>query len=168
MPIVRLFVDICLFRKGPQDVPLSKLLLALTLIFALLASTLISLMEVGFFQALLQSTCATLLLVGYFAGLLKIAGQSPRLPQTLIAALAADGIITAVAFSLFLISLVVPEWQGGASLMLVAMMLWELAVLGRIIQQALGFSSLGPGLGLALVYTALSMRIMMGLFPPLT
>lgn len=116
----------------------------------------------------MQSTCATLLLVGYFAGLLKIAGRSPRLPQTLIAALAADGVITAVAFPLFLVSLVVPEWQGGASPMLVAMMLWELAVLGHIIQQALGFSRFGPGLGLALVYTALSMRIMMGLFSPLT
>ena len=168
MPIVKLFVDICLFRKGPQDVPLSKLLLVLTLIFALLASALISLTEVGFFQALVQSTCATLLLVGYFAGMLKVAGRSPRLPQTLIAALAADGIITAVAFPLFLISLAVPEWQAGVSILLVAMMLWELAVLGHIIQQALGFSRLGPGLGLALVYTALSMRIMMGLFPPLT
>lgn len=50
MPIVKLFLDICLFRKGPQDVPLSKPLLTLTLIFALMASTLISLMEVGFFR----------------------------------------------------------------------------------------------------------------------
>ena len=91
-----------------------------------------------------------------------------RFPQSLIAALAADGMITALAIPLVFVSVALPEWQAAVSLLLLAMMLWELAVLGHIIQQAMDFPRYGPGLALAFVYTALSMRIMMGLFPPLT
>lgn len=168
MPIFKLFLDICLFRKGPQDIPLSRFLLVLTLVFTLPTSMLLSWVEVEFFQAILQSICATLLLVGFFFGMLKIASKITRFPQTLIAALAADGMITALAIPLVLVSVALPQWQAAVSLLLLAMMLWELAVLGHIIQQAMGFPRYGPGLALAFVYTALSMRIMMGLFPPLT
>ncbi len=91
-----------------------------------------------------------------------------RFPQSLIAALAADGMITALAITLVLVSVALPEWQAAVSLLLLAMMLWELAVLGHIIQQAMDFPRYGPGFALAFVYTVLSMRIMMGLFPPLT
>ena len=168
MPIFKLFLDICLFRKGPQDIPLSRFLLVLTLVFTLPTSMLLSWVEVEFFQAILQSICATLLLVGFFFGMLKIASKITRFPQTLIAALAADGMITALAIPLVLVSVALPEWRAAVSLLLLAMMLWELAALGHIIQQAMGFPRYGPGLALAFVYTALSMRIMMGLFPPLT
>lgn len=168
MPIFKLFLDICLFRKGPQDVPLSHFLLVISLNFALLTSIMLSWVEVAFFQAFLQSLCATLLLVGFFFGMLKIASKITRFPQTLIAALAADGMITALAIPLVLISLALPEWQPAVSLVLLAMMLWELAVLGHIVQQSMDFPRYGPGFALALIYTALSMRIMMGLFPPLS
>ena len=168
MPIFKLFLDICLFRKGPQDMPRSRFLLALTLIFTLSTSMVLSWEEVEFFQAILQSVCATLLLVGFFFGMLKMAKKITRLRQTLIAALAADGIITAMAIPLVLVSAVLPEWQAIVSLVLLAMMLWELAVLGYIIQQAMDFPRYGPGFALALVYTVLSMRIMMARFPPLS
>ena len=168
MPIFKLFLDICLFRKGPQDIPLSRFLLVLTLMFTLSTSMLLSWVEVEFFQAILQSICATLLLVGFIFSMLRMAGKMTRFPQSLIAALAADGMITALAIPLVLVSVALPEWQAAVSLLLLAMMLWELAVLGHIIQQAMGFPRYGPGLALAFVYTALSMRIMMGLFPPLT
>lgn len=168
MPIFKLFLDICLFRKGPQDIPLSGFLLVLTLMFTLSTSILLSWVEVEFFQAILQSLCATSLLVGFFFGMLRIAGKMTRFPQSLIAALAADGMITALAIPLVLVSVALPEWQAAVSLLLLAMMLWELAVLGHIIQQAMDFPRYGPGFALAFVYTVLSMRIMMGLFPPLT
>ena len=168
MPIFKLFLDICLFRKGPQDIPLSRFLLVLTLVFTLSTSMLLSWVEVEFFQAILQSVCATLLLVGFFFGMLRMAGKITRFPQTLIAALAADGMITALAMPLVFVSVALPECQAAASLLLLAMMLWELAVLGHIIQQAMDFPRYGPGFALAFVYTVLSMRIMMGLFPPLT
>lgn len=168
MPIFKLFLDICLFRKGPQDIPLSGFLLVLTLMFTLSTSILLSWVEVEFFQAILQSLCATSLLVGFFFGMLRMAGKMTRFPQSLIAALAADGMITALAIPLVLVSVALPEWQATVSLLLLAMMLWELAVLGHIIQQAMDFPRYGPGFALAFVYTVLSMRIMMGLFPPLT
>lgn len=168
MPIFKLFLDICLFRKGPQDIPLSGFLLVLTLMFTLSTSILLSWVEVEFFQAILQSLCATSLLVGFFFGMLRMAGKMTRFPQSLIAALAADGMITALAIPLVLVSVALPEWQAAVSLLLLAMMLWELAVLGHIIQQAMDFPRYGPGFALAFVYTVLSMRIMMGLFPPLT
>lgn len=168
MPIFKLFLDICLFRKGPQDIPLSRFLLVLTLMFTLSTSMLLSWVEVEFFQAILQSLCATSLLVGFFFGMLRMAGKMTRFPQSLIAALAADGMITALAIPLVLVSVALPEWQAAVSLLLLAMMLWELAVLGHIIQQAMDFPRYGPGFALAFVYTVLSMRIMMGLFPPLT
>jgi hypothetical protein len=168
MPIFKLFLDICLFRKGPQDIPLSRFLLVLTLVFTLSTSMLLSWVEVEFFQAILQSVCATLLLVGFFFGMLRMAGKITRFPQTLIAALAADGMITALAIPLVFVSVALPEWQAAVSLLLLAMMLWELAVLGHIIQQAMDFPRYGPGFAMAFVYTVLSMRIMMGLFPALT
>ena len=168
MPIFKLFLDICLFRKGPQDIPLSRFLLVLTLMFTLSTSMLLSWVEVEFFQAILQSICATLLLVGFFFSMLRMAGKMTRFHQTLIAALAADGMITGLAIPLVFVSVALPEWQAAVSLLLLAMMLLELAVLGHIIQQAMDFPRYGPGFALAFVYTVLSMRIMMGLFPPLT
>jgi len=168
MPIFKLFLDICLFRKGPEDIPPSRFLLMLTLVFTLSTSMLLSWVEVEFFQGVLQSVCATLLLLGFFFGMLKLARKITRFPQTLIAALAVDGMITALAIPLVFVSVTVPEWQAAVSFLLLALMLWELAVLGYIIQKAMDFPRYGPGLGLAFVYTVLSMRIMMGLFPPLT
>ncbi len=168
MPLIKLLLDLCLFRRGPQDIPLSRFLLVLTLAFSLLASILLSWLEVGFFQAILQSVGATLLLAGFLFVMLRLANKVARFPQTVIAALAADGLVTVVAIPLVLISLSFPEWQATVSLLLMAMMLWELAVLGYIIQQAMGFPRYGIGLGLAFVYTVLSMRIMMELFSPLS
>ena len=146
MPIFKLFLDICLFRKGPQDIPLSGFLLVLTLMFTLSTSILLSWVEVEFFQAILQSLCATSLLVGFFFGMLRMAGKMTRFPQSLIAALAADGMITALAITLVLVSVALPEWRAAVSLLLLAMMLWELAVLGSYHPASHGLSSLRTGL----------------------
>jgi hypothetical protein len=98
---------------------------------------------------------------------LTVTGKRDRGEQTLTAAVGCDAIITALGLPLVLASVALPGMQETASLLLLGLMLWEIAVFGHILRHALNLPYLA-GLGVALAYTAISLRVMMALFPPLT
>jgi hypothetical protein len=167
MPLIQLFLDICLFRKGPQDVPASQFLLGLILSLNLLVSAGLLLMEADPGQAIVQAACAMGLMFAFLYGLLKITRLDSRFLQTASAALATDAVFTLAAAPLMGMGQVLPDWQGFLSLLVTALMLWAIAVLGHILREALNLPYLA-GFLLALAYTAGSLRIMMAWFPSLT
>ena len=167
MPLIQLFIDICLFRKGPQDVPVSRFLLGLILAFNFLLSTGLLLIEAELIQALSQAACAMGLMLAFLYLILKLARLAPRFLQTATAALGSDTVFSLGALPLMAAGQFQPEWQGSLSLLLSALMLWAIAVLAHILREALNLPYLA-GFGLALAYTAGSLRIMMAWFPSLT
>ena len=52
--LFNLFLDICLFRRGPQDVPASPLLFGLAMLVYLIVGVVLLSLEGPLFQAVLQ------------------------------------------------------------------------------------------------------------------
>jgi hypothetical protein len=164
MPILRLFWDICLFRKGPEDVPASSFLFGLTLLgYALLGLLLLS-FQTGPGAALLQVFFELLMNLAFVALLLWTVNKPHRFPQTAIAQLGSDVVISALALP-FLLAQKTEELAGLTQLPLLAMMIWHIAVAGMIFARAIS-KSLPIGIAVALLYTLLSAQAMAKLFPP--
>jgi len=83
--IILAFVDICRLRLGPQDLPTSKTLLGLTLIFYTIISLMSSLLQVSLGKALLSAIIDTALLVILVGSLLQVSSRYERITQTLTA-----------------------------------------------------------------------------------
>ena len=165
MPLIQLFLDICLFRKGPKDVPFSGMLLSVAIALNLAVSILLGLFDLDGVAAVMQSVLAVLLLTSFLWATLKISHKSSRFIQTAAAAIGCDGLISLAGLLTLSAVHFFPDFAGAVGIPLLLLMLWQMAVIGHIVSQALSIGFWG-GMGLALAYTALSFRIMMGMFPP--
>jgi hypothetical protein len=164
MPLIKLFLDIALFSKGPQDTPSSTLLLALTVGAKLIVGIGLSAFETDWVESLLQSLVDIALLAGFLFMALSLARKIPRLLQTATTAFGCDTLISAAAVPLLIGSRLSPEAEGVASILLMFLLLWQVTVIGHILRHALSIPFMA-GFGLAFVYTVVSYRIMMALFP---
>lgn len=159
MPVLRLIIDICLLRGKPQDLPTSVNLLALAALAGALVDYL-SMPSRGFEIGRLLFVVFQAVLFG--AGLwlvLKLRGFPARWVQTATALFAANTV-----FSLLLLPLLPaltemieagPEatlgWQGVVMMLLSG---WFLAVMARILREAMEMSLLGSfAVSLALIFT---------------
>jgi hypothetical protein len=166
MPLIRLFLDICLFKKGPQDTPASPVLMGLAVLAYLGVGMVLLGLETAWGEALLQVIVEALMLFGFIAGALILAGKRPRLVQTATALYASDALISSLAVPLLAWLLVTPDVKS-VYLLLLLLMLWHLAVLGHILRHALSVP-MSLGIGLAFVYMVSSYQIMMALFDRMT
>ena len=162
MPLLRLFLDICLFRKGPQDAPASALLLKLALAAYVLAGLALAALETPFPEGLAQVALEALMLLGFVWVSLAVAGKTGRYLQTLIAMLGTDALISGLAVPLQIMLLLDPQ-AGLAQWLLLLLMLWHMAVVAHILRHALS-QPLAVGLGLSIVYVAFSLHVLIMLF----
>jgi len=151
------FFQICLLRRGPQDLPVSAELFCLVLLAYTAVSTLLSLptntLVLAVTSGLIEASL--LLLISWL--FLYLRSLPGRLLQT-ATALAGTGFI----FSLFALPLFYwgvyftsdPVVETLISLLVLALMLWNIAVMTHILRHALS-SSLILGLFGALTYIAL-------------
>ena len=140
---LRLFVDIAMLRRGPEDLPVSTSLLVTTVLAAVLLSLgLSSLMPQGSTPVagpLLTDTVLTLLSL---ALLLHIARKPERFLQT---ATAMFGFHLLLAPLLILLEALiekyaeVPSWQLLLMLVFIALGGWTLVVSARILHSATGW-----------------------------
>ena len=168
-PLLRLlgrFMSICLLRAGPQDLPESRFLLVLSTLAYALAGLLLTLGQ--------QSLSGTVLLVVIDLGLttallyalLWSRSLTARLTRSLTAVFGCGAILETLAIPIV-------TWQGlslgdggvtvsnallFSTLLLWLWLFWNLVVLGHILAQTLG-TRFFIGMGLALVYTYLSINI---------
>lgn len=141
-----LFFDICLLRRGPQDVPASTVLLKLCLLAHLFIAYITLLAGTGN-DYLLNSFILILLDMGLTCGVcfavLHLTQQAERLPQTLTT-LWGCGIL------LNLIGLPIVLWIERASraqtnfevplLLLVLLVIWSLTITAHILRHAFSIS----------------------------
>lgn len=161
--MMKTFLDICLFRRGPQDLPASAFFLGIVLFANTLVGLLILSMEAPFLTAVPQFLVSIALLAGFSWILLALNGKAIRFRQTLTALLGADTVISLVALP-FLIWISLNQSFGWAYYILLGSMLWSVAVVGHIIRHALSSSYLF-GLGLSILYFLASFQAMAYLFP---
>lgn len=164
--LLKVFVDICLLRKGPQDLPASLFLLGVVVAAHWGLGVVFSLFTLPPFHALLGGLIGTLLLLGVVQGLLALHRKQPRLLQTATALAGAEVLLGLVAlpFSAWVF------WGESdrlvPSLISLLIIVWSVVVASHILRHALSVSQPAAVL-FALGYTLLSYTAV-GLVVPAT
>jgi hypothetical protein len=161
--IIKLLFDICLFKKGPQDLPYSVWLLRTLLIGYLGIRILMLSIHFNWLTVLMQVSVEIFLVCGFFWLMLYLARKLGRFYQVISAVLGTDAMISFFALP-GMASM--ETGQGGLLVFLVMLGLigWHWAVTGHIIRNALE-QSLSFSLGVAFLYLLGSYQVMALLFP---
>ena len=165
LKILNYFVDLCLLRRAPQDLPASQSLLVAVLVVNALAGIVLGAQTwAGTGVAL----AATVLDLGVLLALLWIAlqmrGVLPRFTQSATALLGAGVLFTLLAMPLQPL-LDTPEDIEAGALLYLLLLVWVQLVYGHVLRHALNVN-LVSGVALALVYTFTS-AVLIELFFPL-
>lgn len=156
--LLRLFLDIALFRKGPQDVPDSPILFALALLTDVAISTVVGALEGDVSGAVLQAVLASGLLLVFIALLLLMTSHLERLRKTATAVLGCDALITLGALPMSLLS----DVFSGFGFLLMGILFWNLLVFAHILKHALGIGY-ALSVALALILTLISLDLIVRL-----
>jgi hypothetical protein len=161
--IIKLIFDICLFKKGPQDLPYSVWLLRVLIVAYVSVRVLMLSIHFDWLNVLMQVIAEIFLVTGFFWILLYLTRKLGRFYQVISAVLGTDALIS--FFALPGIASM-ETGQGGLLVFLVMLGLigWHWAVTGHIIRNALE-QSLSFSLGLAFLYLLGSYQVMAILFP---
>ncbi len=157
-----LFFQIAIFKKGPQDVPVSPLVLKIIIPIYVAINYLILFLNGAQSTALLQIAVDFTLIMMFCWPLLYVSGKQPRFPQTLAAMVGTDAVIS--FFALPAIATLNSHANDLAYFTMLGLVLWHLLVSAHIMKNALDRSWIFS-LGLALLYIMLSSQIMAALFP---
>jgi hypothetical protein len=167
MQLVRLFAAICLLRAAPQDLPASRELLGVTLGLYLLLTWLLAIPAYGQAGAVLVALLDTALLIAFIQVLLYLLSRNARILQTLTAMAGSGSLLGLLALPLVLWGQPSQAEEQVSGLLLYAWLLllvWNLLVAGHILRHALS-TSLGIGIGVALLYALFSMQLVAILIP---
>lgn len=164
MPLVKLFLDIALFRKGPQHVPASGLLFGLALLAYVLVGLVLLGSEASWPEAVSQVAVEMALLLGYTWLSLAVLKLAARFLQTATAMLGTDALLSSFAIPL-VVGMPVASGSGAGYFLLLLLMLWHLGIITHILRNALG-CSLAVAIVLAIVYIGGTYQIMLLLFAP--
>ena len=166
--LIHPFVQICLLRMRPQDLPSSGMLLALVLFAHTLMGVVVAAVDLRFDQALAAGIIDTGLMCGLTTGLLMLRTLRERTVQTLTALAGAGSVIGFVAYpvSLWLHDAHQANVQSPAlALVLLAVLGWSLAVSAHVLRHALS-APYYIGLFISIAFYWISVRILSGVFAP--
>ncbi len=165
--LLNLFVDICLLRAAPQDLPSSVFLMLVTALLGLLSGTVVI---IDSFGSLGGALLAQLLDLGLMLGLLRAglvaAGRGPRFLQTATALLGSGVFINLVTMPLQLLMRggdAASSGGGVAGLLFLLLTFWVLLVIGHILRHAFEMR-LSLGILIALGYFLLINWLVQTLF----
>ena len=163
----RFFVELCLLRRGPQDLPASSTLLGLILAINLVASLLVGLAaDLSAPIALGQGLADALLTLGLLHLALRLTRHPARFVQLATALLGAGALLSLVAVAP-LVLLSGAESRGETSLAglpLLVLLFWSLLVTGHILRHGLDLR-LGQGVLIAVAYNLLASTLINALIP---
>lgn len=162
LELLKLFFDICLFKKAPQDVPASRDLLYLVIIVYVCVGFLTFILSKNTLESALQVLIKVMLILGITHTVLLVAQKSMRYQQTVNALMGTDLIIS--FFSLPVIATLDIQDSVLAFIVLVWLMLWHWIISAHIFRHALNKAFIF-GLGVSFMYKLTSYQIMITLFP---
>ena len=160
--LLKLFFEICLFKKGPQDIPASNVLLRLLIPIYASVSFLMLILNSDGLNAAMQVLVEVMLILGSTWIILFIASKTARYQQTASALMATDALIS--FFALPAMATLVGQGTGLAFIAIILLMIWHWAISGHIFSKALE-QPFTFGLGVAFLYILVSYQVMALLFP---
>lgn len=155
--LTKVFLDICLLRAKPQDLPAAEFLLGMTLFTYTLAGVAVAVINMPLKDAVLCALAGTLILATLTHTTLMLRRLPARLNQTLSALAGSGTVLGAIAWLLIV--------SHAPPIFLLALLVWSLAITAHVLRHALSVS-LGMGIGVSLAYLLVSFIIMSALFPP--
>ena len=162
--LLKLFFKICLFKKGPQDIPASSWLLRLLIVAYALVNFLLLKLSSDSYSAFLQVLVEILLILGSSWVILFIARKPARYQQMTSALIATDAVIS--FFALPAMATMMGQGSALALIVIILLMLWHWLISGHIFSNALE-QPFTFGLGVAFLYILVSYQVMGLLFPEL-
>ncbi|MBK1647278.1 hypothetical protein [Rhabdochromatium marinum] len=166
LAILHFFLDLCLLKRAPQDLPASREIFVLVFAASMLGSMLLAMSAgeqalIGLLQGLLDSGLMLLVL----AAVLQHLGKPTRLLQTATALIGTDTLIGLLAL-VPLSQAVGAEEQSSALLLagvlFTALVLWGVLITAHILRHAFEIRLI-QGVFLAIVYDVLSLLVVGGM-----
>jgi hypothetical protein len=143
--LIQLFTQIALLRRGPQDLPASLLLLALTIVGYFGVNVLVSsLMPPIKGWAAAHLAIDVVFTLVWYVVLLRVAGRSERTLQTTTAVFGFQAVLSpllVISESLMLRFAQDPTWQLPVALMWLTLVIWVVAANSHVVKAALEWSS---------------------------
>lgn len=166
LAIVHFFIDLCLLRRAPQDLPASSVLLAMVIVVGMIGSMLLA-MSAGekALIGLMQGTLDAALTMGALHAILSVVDKRARFLQTATALIGADTLIGLIALLPLSLAVMADETNGTialAGLLFLALVVWGILASAHILRHALEIR-LMQGVFLAIAYDILSFLIISGL-----
>lgn len=167
LALIQSFIELCLLRRAPQDLPASDALFSMALAADLLVGLLLTVTGgLSFGAGLAQSVVDILFMLVLLNGALRLVKRTARFSQTATALLGSSAVLGLLA--LFPISLISPGEQTGqsaiAALMFLVLVAWSILVSGHILRHTFDIR-LSQGALIAVIYNLLAYSLMRGLFP---
>jgi hypothetical protein len=168
--LIQAYTQIALLRLGPQDLPASRLLLAVTMI-AYFGVSLVVISLMPPLQGWEEHPGLDILfwLAWYFV-LLRLAGRSERILQTTAAVIGFQTILAApmvVADWLMLRFAKDETWQLPVALMWLMLFIWMIAANSHVVKTAFEWSSFAS-VALVILQIFAQQLLMIALFVPIT
>lgn len=162
--ILMSFFNMCRLRAAPQDLPYSTFLMTTALTAYFLAGLGIALAEQEFGPALLTGCVDVALLVALARLPLWITNHGARAVQTVTALAGTGTVFELIAWPLITaMQGMGDEPSGILSFLLLALIVWNIVVIGNILRHALDLA-MWIACGIALLYIYTSLRVMSALY----
>lgn len=165
--LLNAFVDILLLRRGPQDLPASRFLLACVLAAYVTSGMVLYAINVPSMGPALAELAVVLgLEIAFFAAVLALGRKLSRAEQTFTALWGTGAMLTLAGVPLHLWMGVLPEGAQVAALpgmAVLALLVWSTVVGGHILREALEIN-LVAGVMLVLAEFVLSIMVTAQLF----
>ncbi len=163
MDVIARFIDICLLKAGPQDIPASAWLMKLTLMFYFFIAVLSQLMEYSLLVSLAAGVAELIWLLLFVNILLSLRGFKARFNQTVTALAGTGALVSIIALPLVLLaSDINPEnmtaVQSGIMMLIMVVLLWILMITAHIFRHSAEVKA-GAAVALTVVYTILTMVV---------
>jgi hypothetical protein len=166
--LVRLYADIALLRRGPQDVPASTLVLVATIAGYFIINFAVSLALPPIPGPWLPHLVVdTLFMLAWYALLLRIAGKSERFAQTTSAVFGYQGVLAPIWIASMWIVARAPKdsaWQLMIFGLAVVLFLWIVTVNSQILRAALEWPA-ATCVGIVALQVVASHLLLSALFP---
>jgi hypothetical protein len=165
--VIRLFVQIALLKRGPQDLPASTFLLVASVIGYVVVSVVVSglLPPSGAWSA--ELVIDVLFTLAWYIGLLRLLGRPERTVQTLTAMF---GLQAVVAPPLIASQWLMrrfgqdSDWQLAIAFGGLVLVIWLIAALSQVVKAALEWST-AASVALVILQIAVGQLLVLAVFP---
>ena len=165
--LFKTFLNMCVFRYKPQDLPQSYDLLMLCLLIYTFINVLLAMTTTPFAQALQISVLDTVIITIITIFILKINRHYERWIKTLMALAGTGCIIGLFTLPLFAGAFLLEVSELIQSLILMiylALLIWNIVIMGHILRHAME-TSLGVGIVFAMIYLVITSTLISFVIP---